>query len=72
VVFYYELRYEYNNLVVVMAVAILQWKTHNTIQNHGIMLWPPQSVRSNPLSATTSSRKSIQPKTKNKPKMKLQ
>jgi hypothetical protein len=41
-------------------------------QKPGIMLWPPQHMRSNPSSATTSLSRSLQPKTKNKPKMKLQ
>jgi hypothetical protein len=37
-----------------------------------IMSWTPQQRRSNPPSATTSPRKSLQPKTQKKNKMKLQ
>jgi hypothetical protein len=50
-----------------MEVAIHQWKTHNTSQKPGIMSWPPQQMRSNPPSATTSPRRSLQPKIENKP-----
>jgi hypothetical protein len=41
-------------------------------QKPEIMSWPPQHMRSNSPSATTSPSRSLQPKTKNKPKMKLQ
>jgi hypothetical protein len=57
------MKIEYNNPMVVMAAAIPQWKTHNTSQKPGIMPWPPQQMRSNPPSATTSPSKSLQPKT---------
>jgi len=45
-----------------MEVAIKQLKTHNTSQIHGIMLWSPQHMRSNPPSSTTSSSRSLQTK----------
>jgi len=64
VVFYYELRSKYNNPIASMATAIPQWKTHNTSQKHGTIPWPPQHMKSNPPSATTSPRKSLQPKDK--------
>ena len=57
--------------MVVMVVAIPQWKTHNTSQKLGVMPLPPQQMRSNPPSATTSPNKSLQPKIENKTKMKL-
>ena len=45
-----------------MAAAIPQWKTHNTSQKPGIMLWPPQQMRSNPPSNTSSPSRSLQTK----------
>jgi hypothetical protein len=59
---------EYNNPMASMATAIHQWKTHNTSQKPGIMPWPPQQMRSNPPSATTSPSKSLQPKLKTNPR----
>jgi len=63
---------EYNNSMDAMETAIHQWKTHNTIQKSRIMSWPPQQMRSNPPSDKTSPSKSLQPKTENKPKIRLQ
>jgi hypothetical protein len=62
------MKIEYNNPMVVMAAAIHQWKTHNTSQKPGIMSWPPQHMRSNPPSATTSPRNHYNPKLKTNPR----